>query len=245
MKDFTAKYKFGIVSNTGETSYVAERDREAKEFKSSSGFSKFVGHDALFELSSYWLPHSRLTIMCEVSSSFLIVAQADQICFQLSLFFDKLPDQKKIPESTNAMSDYKVMFESQALSDFKLKMNDNRVLKAHRAILSARSPVFLSMLTNNMQEAAECSVDIPDYDSQTMKELLRFVYYNEVENLDEVATDLIFAAEKYQIEPLKKVCSEHILSKLELDNVVDLLGLFDRITGMETLFKKCAEFAIS
>jgi hypothetical protein len=33
------------------------------------------------------------------------------------------------------------MFENEALVDFHLKTNDNKVLKAHKFILAARSPV--------------------------------------------------------------------------------------------------------
>lgn len=73
-KDFTAKYRFGIISSSGQISNMAEREREAKEFRTSSGFSKFISHNALFELANYWLPNHELTIMCEVSRQCLLSA---------------------------------------------------------------------------------------------------------------------------------------------------------------------------
>lgn len=144
----------------------------------------------------------------------------------------------------NPLSDYKRMLETEALSDFKLIMNDNKTLKAHKAILSARSPVFFSMLTNEMQEANNNQVEIPDFDYETMKELLRFVYCGELQNLDEVATDLIFAAEKYEITQLKDTCASHIISRLSIDNVIEALIIADLLSDMTQLTRKCVEFAV-
>jgi speckle-type POZ protein len=131
------------------------------------------------------------------------------------------------------------MFENEILCDFELKMNDGVTLKTHKTVLVARSPVFHKMLTTDMKEAATSSVDVPDFGSKTMRKMLRFVYCGEVENLQEVANDLIFAAEKYKIQQLKELCIDHIISQLTRENVVDALIIADRVSKTKKLLKAC------
>ena len=74
--------------------------------------------------------------------------------------------------------------------------------------IAARSPVFLAMLTNNMKESKDNFVNIPDYDSGLMSEVLRFIYCNKVENLTSIAHKLIYAAENYQLMDSRNFASK-------------------------------------
>lgn len=131
------------------------------------------------------------------------------------------------------------MFDGELFCDFHLRMMDGETLKASKLILSARSPVFLKMLTTDMEEASTNSVDIPDVDSQTMKELLRFIYCYKVQELNEVVSDLLIAADKYQIAELKTICVDHITENLSQDNVVDVLVMTDPMSDVDKMFACC------
>lgn len=90
-----------------------------------------------------------------------------------------------------------------------------------------------------MQEAKSSFVDVVDVDSETLWELLRFIYCKKVENINEVASRLIFAAEKYQIKDLTAICGDSISSQLSIDNVCESLMIADRIDGMDKLYRHC------
>jgi speckle-type POZ protein len=137
------------------------------------------------------------------------------------------------------MSDIRAMFENEDLVDFKLKTSDNEVLSAHKFILAARSPVFYGMVTSEMKEAKEGVADVPDFDSKIMKEVLRFVYCNKVENLEEIAGELIVAADKYQIEQLKSLCIENLVPKVTAENVCLMILLSQRVSNATKLFESC------
>lgn len=141
------------------------------------------------------------------------------------------------------MSDFARMFGAPHC-DFEMRMSDGKILKAHKAVLIARSPVFRNMLTT-AQGAQQNSLDIPYCDSTTMNELLRFVYCNRVNYLDDLVFGLIYAAEKYQIAQLKDICGEHIISKLTQENVVDALIVADRVSDMERLFNSSVAYVAS
>lgn len=136
-------------------------------------------------------------------------------------------------------SDVEKMFEDKAFSDFDLKCNDGEVLKAHKVILAARSQVFHAMLTNDMKESKEGFVDVCDFDSKVMKEVLRFMYRNKVEELKEMSQTLIFAAEKYELEELKELCIDSLIASLTTGNVFETLLIADRVSKGEKFFEKC------
>jgi speckle-type POZ protein len=114
-------------------------------------------------------------------------------------------------------------------------------LKAHKNILAARSPVLYAMLSGDMQEAQEDFVRVPDFDSKVMKEVLRFIYCTQVENLDHISRDLIYAAEKFHIEELKEICMSNIIETLSTENVVDSLMISERLSNTKKIFVKCLD----
>ena len=151
----------------------------------------------------------------------------------------EITEEQAMNKDFGPISDYEKMLQDEFFADFKLKCNDGEILKAHKSILAARSPVFFAMLTNNMQEAQQGFADIPDFDSKTMKEVLRFIYRNNVEELKEKATKLIFAAEKYELEELKQMCVASMIASLTTENVLQKLLIADRVSQGKKLSEKC------
>ncbi|KAG8178311.1 hypothetical protein JTE90_026281 [Oedothorax gibbosus] len=123
--------------------------------------------------------------------------------------------------------DIEHLYEEQKLCDFTIRTADES-FPVHKAILCARSPVFCAMLKNDTKEHLKDSVDVPDVNSSTMKKLLHFVYTDEVDDLRwEDATQLYFAADKYEVLPLKQICSTFLKSSVCPDNACEVLLLSD------------------
>lgn len=136
------------------------------------------------------------------------------------------------------------MFGDEIFSDFHIEANDGKILKTHKIVLAARCPVFFAMLTRpEMKEAREGSVKISDFDSKTLKELLRFIYSNQVEGLNEIARELFFAAEKYNLELLKKLCIESVISTLTVNNIAGAIEI-TKVDGTEELYQACLDMII-
>lgn len=152
--------------------------------------------------------------------------------------------QPEVALASFAFADFKKMLENEALSDFQLETSDGVVLKAHKVILAARSPVFFTMLTTDMEEKLKGSANVPDFNSIVMKEILSFIYCNEVNNLDDIVFDLIYAAEKYQIKELKKLCLQHIASMLHVENVVNALIIVNLVSEADELFDECSDLVV-
>lgn len=106
------------------------------------------------------------------------------------------------------------MFYNEELKDSELHTSDGKILKCHRSVLAARSPVFEAMFASDMEEAKGV-VKINDFDSETINQMLRFVYWLKVEKLDDIVVDLIYAADKYQIQELKEICIDSLIANLD------------------------------
>lgn len=71
-----------------------------------------------------------------------------------------------------------------------------RDFPVHKAILSARSPVFEKMFTGDFKESKENRIVLEENDEQAFNELLNYIYTDRVENLSENASELLIVAEK-------------------------------------------------
>jgi len=69
-------------------------------------------------------------------------------------------------------------------ADINLRIGEQstiEIVRAHKAILCARSPVFYAMLQlrddcMSMSEASSKEVDIPDVEPQVFKDMLKYMY---------------------------------------------------------------------
>ncbi|GBL76118.1 TD and POZ domain-containing protein 3 [Araneus ventricosus] len=123
--------------------------------------------------------------------------------------------------------DLKSLFHDKIFSDIKLK-TCTKTFPAHKNILSARSPVFKAMFSNNMKEKFNECVEIEDMDSDTVFRMLHYVYTAEIQDLQwENACDLYRAADKYEILALRDECSAYLKSNLRPNNACEVLILAD------------------
>jgi hypothetical protein len=104
-------------------------------------------------------------------------------------------EKSKVSTAANAMStQYEKLFNNEKFSDFILVTSDDKEIPVHKNILSIRLPVFETMMETKMLESKEGRAIITDIDTNALMEFLRFVYCGRVENIDHVATDLLYYA---------------------------------------------------
>ncbi len=113
-------------------------------------------------------------------------------------------------------------FKSDYLSDVVLECKD-KVLKAHRFILSCRSSVFNRMFRSGMKENEEGRVVIEDMEPEVLEELLKFIYCSELSTLtDDLCLGLFEASDRFDVEPLKIICENEMVKKVNPDNALEM-----------------------
>ncbi|KAK6183633.1 speckle-type POZ protein [Patella vulgata] len=211
-----AKFKFSILNAKREETKAMESQRAYRFVQGKDwGFKKFIRRDFLMDEANGLLPDDKLTIFCEVS----VVGDTVNISGQSNCTPVKVPECK-------LSTDLGALFERSLASDVVLCVN-GKEFQAHKAILSARSPVFQAMFEHEMEESKQNRVEITDQDHEVMREMLRFTYTGKAPNLDKMADELLAAADKYALDRLKVMCEEALYSSLTVENVCEILVLAD------------------
>ena len=113
-------------------------------------------------------------------------------------FIDQVP-------VTDQLSKMELMYEKKLFSDIQIEVG-NKTFNAHRAILASHSEVFEKMFEINMKEKEEGRVIISDIDAEVMSDLLAFMYTGRAPNMRAHTTELLLAADKYNLQDLIGMC---------------------------------------
>ncbi|CAL1293164.1 unnamed protein product [Larinioides sclopetarius] len=135
---------------------------------------------------------------------------------------------KEIQNPSVLVNDFKFMYNDAIFCDMEIRTL-TKTFPAHKAVLSARSPVFRSMFSNNMKEKNSGHVNITDIEDDTVHRMLLYMYTDSLKDLQfESASKLYVAADKYQIPSLKSRCSFFLKENLSPTRSSEILILSDQ-----------------
>ena len=129
----------------------------------------------------------------------------------------------KIPKS-NFLTDFCKLFRSEFLSDCRIFCGKVEY-PVHKVVLAARSPVFYAMFQHKMQEKETNEVKLDDAEPDIYLELLRFIYTDIVENVEQVALLLFGLAEKYDLKRLRGICASELARSISASSAIAILKL--------------------
>ena len=126
----------------------------------------------------------------------------------------------------------KFIFNNELLSDVKFVVpashneSENRksqkCIPAHKFILAVSSPVFYAMFYGEMAETAD-TIQLPDCDYESLLELFRFLYSDEVNLSGSNVMQVLYLAKKYLVPSLTDKCTKYLQENLEASNVFSVL----------------------
>ena len=97
-----------------------------------------------------------------------------------------------------------------------------KVIPAHKSVLSIGSPVFEAMFYGELAETRD-AIELPDCEYESLLELFRYMYSDEV-NLSGInAMGVLYLAKKYMVPSLAEKCTEYLLENLDPSNVFSIL----------------------
>ncbi|XP_047099574.1 speckle-type POZ protein-like [Schistocerca piceifrons] len=142
-----------------------------------------------------------------------------EVCIQC-IVQDELPVVNTTEVQADVVRGLYEMLLKEVHTDFELHAGDT-VLKAHRALLSVRSPYFADMLQPDTKEAQEGFAQVSDVKPEVLKQVLLYMYTGVAPALKDMSWDLLKAADKYQLRQLKRQCEAHIASCLNVENAAE------------------------
>jgi speckle-type POZ protein len=137
---------------------------------------------------------------------------------------------------TRMIKDFADLFLNQTNCDVHFRLQ-GVVMGAHVVILTARSSVFAAMFQCDMEESKTKKVVIEDIEPEVFRQLLHYLYTGTCPFLEmkSITRDLYVAADKYDIETLKKECVDILLAQLEMKNSIAML-VWSHLHSIPTLF---------
>ncbi|GBN98865.1 Protein roadkill [Araneus ventricosus] len=186
-------------------------------------FLLFATKWKLMAKKSLYLPSDILFLECEiVISTGISFGEIEETGDGISPELNPISDVDRFGDpsiSSSALKDLGNLYRDQVLCDVTLK-TDTEAFPAHTVILSARSSVFRAMFTSDMKEKKNACVNISDFESETVRQLLLYAYTDTVGDLKwDTAFQLYVDADKYAIISLKEKCSTFLKDSLRTSKV--------------------------
>lgn len=186
-----------------------------------------------------------IKVVCEVE----VLQSGDQVDGDLSVSSTRKHGRKL---GDSILEDYQTLLDSGDYSDVSLVLkngpgdDDQRVVPAHKAVLSARSAYFADAFREN-PHLGELTLKLPEVqnslNSEVLTDLLRYIYTGRLQSLDRYAVELLEAAVHLRIPSLVALCEQSLAVNLSTDSVASVLLLADKHQAV-TLKGKCIEYII-
>ncbi|XP_067050091.1 BTB/POZ domain-containing protein 6-like [Acropora muricata] len=124
-------------------------------------------------------------------------------------------------------------------SNSKGKGESKKVIPAHKFVLSIGSPVFEAMFYGELAET-QASIELPDCEYESLLELLRYLYCDEVNLTGSNVMNVLYLAKKYMVPSLADKCSKYLRDHLGASNVFNILPMAQKYEEKE-LTDRCWE----
>ena len=136
------------------------------------------------------------------------------------------------------------MFDNNLLSDVKFvvpkavgERERKHVVSAHKLVLSISSPVFEAMFYSELAETTD-TIELPDCEYDSLLELFRYMYSDEVILSGSNVMGVLYLAKKYMVPSLADKCTEYLQNNLDPSNVFSILPSAEKYQE-KTLVDQC------
>ena len=123
------------------------------------------------------------------------------------------------------------LWNSDLLSDVKFvvpvsngesETKSTKVIPAHKFVLAISSPVFYAMFYGQMADTTD-TIELPDCEFESLLELFRCMYSDEVNLTGSNVMRVLYLAKKYMVPSLPDKCTAYLQDNLEASNVFSIL----------------------
>ena len=182
---------------------------------SSSSLKKLFTNSDLKKYPEKYLFNGNLQIRCNFTIHIPQVVHIKQTIFN--------------SERETVLQSMKKLLSSAKLSDFQI-VCDGKIFDCHKSIIANKSDALETMITNRkFNEGQKNQLKIEDFDSETVRMMIHFVYCNELPEGAKCSINLLLIADKYNIKSLVQFCQEELSQNLSLENALQILEISEKI----------------
>ena len=113
----------------------------------------------------------------------------------------------------------------------------DKEFKAHRLVLAAASPFFLSLLVSDMREGKEqfIRIELEEATGSVMEEVLKYIYTGNVAITKETACDLVAVADYLLLPGLKTLACDVLEENITIENCIFSYYFADKYQCLELM----------
>ncbi|XP_068684081.1 kelch-like protein 3 [Montipora foliosa] len=128
----------------------------------------------------------------------------------------------------------------ESFCDVTVSVKDKE-FRAHRVVLAAASPFFLSLLVSDMKEGKEkfIRIELEEATGSVMEEVLKYIYTGNVAITKGNAHDLVAAADYLLLPGLKTLASDFLKENITTENCIFSYYLADKYQCLELVEESC------
>jgi hypothetical protein len=155
-------------------------------------------------------------------------------------------DTDEPPSAQIFYNQFKNLLKNGTHSDITFLLSEGQQIRAHKAILTARSEYFDAMFRiGGLSESQSDEISFQHHDLPTFRRMLEFIYTNNVSDLNDCnspdAINLLMMSNEFVLEELKKLCENRIMNLITLENIGKIL-LLSSIHNANLLKEECCSF---
>eukprot|EP01122_Echinamoeba_exundans_P014863 TRINITY_DN6832_c0_g1_i1.p1 TRINITY_DN6832_c0_g1~~TRINITY_DN6832_c0_g1_i1.p1 ORF type:complete len:1146 (-),score=120.68 TRINITY_DN6832_c0_g1_i1:215-3652(-) len=128
--------------------------------------------------------------------------------------------------------------------EFVIEEDDEKIrVRAHKAILAARSDFFRAMFSSGLAESKAEVISIRETSREAFSAVIRYIYCGnvDIEHVESYVVDLLIASTKFAVPGLKTFLEGVISQSLTVENVGSLLLIADQLEA-RSLRQACCHF---
>jgi len=199
------------------------------------------------ELKHIFVDKQALDIMLEVLTDVMAEPQMQREAARCLLkLVEKVnastPCQAPVEKSRAVYLGEQYINNKQTLTDITF-MVEGRPFHAHRIALLASSEAFRAMFNQGFREKDATCISIPNLSWAVFEVMMAYVYTGSAKVPEELAQEVLQAADMYLLEGLKRLCENTIAQGLSVDNLGEVLSLSEAYSAPQ-LAKACCLFAL-
>ena len=131
-----------------------------------------------------------------------------------------ISERAKFMLNNDRLSDVKFVATKQTKSNGESE--SKQLIAAHKLILAIGSPVFEAMFYGELAETKDI-IELPDCNYESLLELFRYMYSDEVNLSGSNVMGVLYLAKKYIVPSLADKCAEYLQENLDPSNVFTIL----------------------
>jgi len=220
-------FAIGFVNEECSRVMKGKGDHCFRDNQNGWGWLKLVTHQTLRFANDKLLPSDCLNILCVMKfrGSEITTSGTSRPTSLLKFSADAVEETEQTAEESENKG-FLELLQTGELADVDV-IAGGRTFNCHKAILGAKSPFFKAAFVHDMKEKATGIINIDGIDSETVSDMLVYIYGGNIERIEEKSDKLLAASDQYVLKHLKRKCEEMLCKSLNISNCLDLLILAD------------------